>query len=225
MLDYKEVKERSFAKEVATNKIVSENVLHHLEDSKTYLVILSSYARKAKWQKINIFLILLNAVVAVTLPYIAGFFADKEAGILLISSLFWLGALTSILFTTILLLSLNLEVSKPKIKSLAIEQEPALKDFFLRFVDKQVLPSVAHDFLAKNLKSNLSEFFVITKSDDSKVGCRNLVLAGLYGVGDEKVEVGIVLKFNRNYSKLELNNYYINQHIATSRFGGSDNGS
>lgn len=228
MLDYKEVTERSFTKEVVTDDIVSENVLSCLKSSRAYLVILSSYAHKAKWQRINTILMLLNSgVMFFVIPHIEKFAADAdtEAGFLLVTALYWLCTSLGLIFIASFFWLMKLSVSKSKVKALAIEQESALKGFFLRFIDKQIRPSVAHDFLAKNLQGNPSEFFVVTKSDDRKVGDRGLVLAGLYGEGEEKVEIAIVLKFNNNYSKLELNNYHVNQRIAVSRFGGSDNDS
>ena len=228
MLDYKEVTESSFTKEVVTDDIVSENVLCCLKSSRAYLVILSSYARKAKWQKINPVLMLLNSgVIFFVIPHIEKFAADTDAGFLLVSVLYWLCTSLGLILIASLFWLMKLSVSKSKVKALAIEQELALKGFFLRFVDKQIRPSVAHDFLAKNLQGDPSDFFVVTKSDDRKVGDRGLVLAGLYGEGEgeEKVEVAIILKFNNNYSKLELNNYHVNQRIAVSRFGGSDNDS
>ena len=66
---------------------------------------------------------------------------------------------------------------------------------------------------------------VKTRSDDKEIKKRMIVLAGLFGTGKETVEVAIILRFNSDYSKLELNNYHVNQRIASSRFGGSDNGS
>lgn len=226
MLDYKEVTESSFTKEVVTDDIVSENVLCCLKSSRAYLVILSSYAHKAKWQKINTVLMLLNSgVMFFVIPHIEKFAAGTEAGFLLMTTLYWLCTSLGLIFIASLFWLMKLSVSKSKVKALAIEQELALKGFFLRFVDKQIRPSVTHDFLAKNLQGNPSEFFVVTKSDDRKVGDKGLVLAGLYGESEEKVEVAIVLKFNKDYSKLELNNYHVNQRIAVSRFGGSDNDS
>lgn len=229
MLDYETVRNNSFTKDVITNEIVNENLLYRFEESWAYLKVLSEYYKKCKCTKIVGLLAVFNAgVIVLGLPFLD--FLDKAVADEWLASMILLGFFAISTVLTILIIggfffASGSTVSKTQIKRLAVEQELVFKEFFLEFVNLQILPSVNQDFLATKLRSELSLFLVKTKNDDKDINKRDIVLAGLYRTGDETVEVAIVLRFNFDYSKLELQNYHVSQRIASSRFGGSDNGS
>lgn len=226
MLDYETVRNNSFTKDVITNEIVSENLIYRFEESWAYLKVLSEYYKKCKCTKIVGLLAVFNAgVIVLALPFLDKAVADEWLASMIRLGFFAISTVLTILIIGGFFFASGSTVSKTQIKRLAVEQELVFKEFFLEFVNLQILPSVNQDFLATKLRSELSLFLVKTKNDDKDINKRDIVLAGLYGTGDETVEVAIVLRFNFDYSKLELKNYHVNQRIASSRFGGSDNGS
>lgn len=226
MLDYEAVSNNSFIKDIVTDEIVNENLLFRFSESKAYLSILGEYYQKSRQEKVVLGLAIVNAgFTMLALPYLNKNIANQAT-----LSLIQLGFLLVAMVIAVFILKSSLlfraygYINKSKIKALAIEQEPALKDFFLDFVERQVLPSVNQDFLADFLKSGINKFLVKTRSDDKDINKRSIVLAGLYGTGKETVEVAVQLSFSPNYSKLDVSNYHINQRIASSRFKESDDG-
>lgn len=221
-LSYEEVRDASFLEEVHKHDIADENVLQRFGNCEACLLLLNN--KHAQKMKVIYFFIGLHFITAmVVFPYLQQIITNERV----MSSLQFIFSITTlVLYATFFLCwRAGLRNRLIAVTQLAEQKKYAFYVYFSEFVQHQILPSVNLDHLKTQLSGGVNDFSVLTKADKKHLDLKNMTLVGVYKSDAESVEVSIVLKFNKDYSRLELKNYHVNQYIASSRFGGSDNGS
>lgn len=236
LLDYEELKNKSFADDFANHEIINENVVERFDSSDQYLRILSEHHKQVRPPKLGWGLAAVNTMAAF-LVLVSLAFLDLVSTANTISEEAIQTARVMIFFTSIILSFFFIKTflagirgitenrHKKRIKALAIEQRDVFEGYFTEFVKKQILPSVIHSFLAGKLNNDPSEIVVETRSDNKKIPRQAILIAGLYGCQDEAVIINLLLMFADDYSELSLVNYDVIQRIASNRFSESRNGS
>lgn len=202
-----------------------ENVASRFSNSDTYQ---NTKASAARYNRLS--LVLVFVLIAVTALTIFGLNIELMSNYrdeLIMASLV-VNGMCVLIFIADMFGWLG-QASKVAIDNLLGEQSGELLAFFNDFMMQQVRPSIEEELLLRSVWGEPNEVMVKSQINDKTLNRRSIVIGGLWrknDLADEDVTVLVNLMFNKNYSKLTVKNFSLNQRTlsASDRIGDETNG-